>query len=793
MMGKDVRFAFRMFLRNPGSTAAAVVTLALAIGAVTAVFSVVNGVLLDPLPYEDPGRVVMVGETDPAGGFSAISWENYRDWAESDVLGSVALYLGNSVSVIGDGQPERIRGLFVTSSYFDVTQVRPVLGRAILPGEDEPGGPRAAVLSWGWWQERFGADPEVIGRTIRLNNEPHTVVGVMPRSHRSPFDTPSAWISFHTAPRTLDRGSRSLLAIARLAEGDDLASARTRLEGLAAGLAERHPDTNQGRSAWILSLEEWVSGPQRPLLYGLLGSVVVLLLIAAANVAGLQIARTEARTRELAVRRAMGGERWRLARQLLIESGLLAAAGGLAGLGLAYAGVAGLEALDPRLALFFDVGVDGRVLMAGMAVTVLTAVGFGVFPALSAARAEPGEVLARGGRSAGSRRGSRRVRAALVAVQVALSLTLLVSAGLLVRTLRALGQVDPGFETENLLTLEFRLPENRYDTDERIVAFFDAAVERVGALPGVEAVTAAQHIPFGDRETIPFVPEGTEPDLERAPRVEYGTVMPGYVDVMGMRLVRGRSLDPSAAPDEPVEALVSERVARELLGDGDALGRAFYISEDLDVARVVGVVSDVSLSLTDGPVRSVYVNQRQRPDDFASLAVRTRGDPMGAADAVRQAILSVDPDQPVWEVMPITDRMRATLGDRRFAMTLLSVFGALAAVLAAVGIYGVMSYHVGVRTRELGLRMALGAGRGAVLGMVLRQGAVLVGIGLLGGLVLAWLGASLLENLLFGVPMRDPVTFGGATLLLTSVAFVAAWMPARRAIRLDPARTLQEA
>lgn len=789
MMGQDVRFAFRMLTRNPGTTVASLLTLALGIGAVTAVFSAVNGVLLDPLDYRRPERVVLVGERGPSGGYSSLSWENFRDWQESDVFDAVAAFSGTSVSVSGEGAPERIRGLFVSASYFDVVGIRPALGRAIEAGEDEPGGPRVAVLSWGWWQERFGGDPDVLGRTIRLNNEPHTIVGVMPRGFRSPFDTPSAWISLQTAPRDLDRSSRDLQAIALLREGDDAATAGARLGRVAAGLAERYPDANEGWGAWAIRLDGWVSGRYRPLLLGLLAAVAVLLLIAGANVAGLQLARTEARTRELAVRAALGGSRGRLVRQLLVENGLLVALGGALGLGLSFFGVDGLVALNPGLDAFFDVGVDGRVLAAGVGVTSLVALGFGLLPALAAGRLDPGTLLA--GRGGATGRRGARARSALVVGQVALSLALLVSAGLLVRSMMALGRVDPGFDTDKLLTAEFRLTGERYDTPDEIVAFFDQVVDRIAKLPGVEGVTTAQHLPFGDRGTIPFILEGTEPDLDRAPRVELSRIMPGYVKVMGMKLLRGRGLDADAGLDDPVEAVVGETTARELV-PGDALGRSFYISEDLRVARIVGVVSDVSLSLTEGPARSVYLNQRQDPSAFASLAVRTGGEPMQLARPVREAVWSVDPDQPVWEVMPIQDRMAATVAGQRFGMTLLSFFGVLAALLAAVGIYGVMAHTVGARTRELGVRLALGAMEGRVLRLVLVRAATLVAGGVVVGLLLAWWSATLLDSLLFGVTSRDPLTFAAAVVLLATVAFLAAWLPARRATRVDPVRTLQD-
>ncbi len=790
---QEIRYAIRTLRRSPGVTVVCILTLALGIGANTAIFSVVDGVLLHNLSYAEPDQVVYMGELTPQGGYTSTSYENFRDWQAAGVMSSVAALLGNSVNVTGEGTPERIRGLFVTASYFDVVGVRPVLGRAIQPGEDVPGGPRVAVLSWGYWQQRFGGSPDILGRTLLLNNEPHTIVGVMPQGFRSPWDTPAAWISLQTAPRTFNRGDRGFQAVlGRRAPGQSLDEARDAMQGVMAGLAERYPEVNAGRGIWMEPLGPFLAARNRPVLLGLMGAVALLLLIAAANVANLQLARTSSRRQELAVRAALGGGRRRLLRQVLTENGILFGAGGAVGLAVAVVGVRGLLALEPSFDRYYHVALNLPVALASLTVAVGAGIVFGLIPALEALHTQPAGALREGGRSGGGRT-VRRFRSGLVVVQVALSVSLLVGAGLLTRSLGNLLGVDPGFDTRRLLTLEFRLPQNSYADDEATVVFFDRMLDEVRAVPGVEAASVAQDLPFsGNGGTQPFIREGEPLNLEQAPVVRRNVVSPDYFETMGIPLLQGRGLQGSDRAETPTVAVVSRAAADRLFDGDDPLGARFYYTEQLDVATVVGVVGDVATSLTDAPDPYVYFSYAQSPSHFSSLAVRTRGEPMALADAVREAVWRVDPQQPVWEIMPITERMAGDARSQRFAMVLLVAFGVTALLLASLGLYGVMSYSVRRREREIGVRAALGAAPVRLLGMVLREGLALALTGLAIGVLLAWWLSSLLQSLLFGVSARDPVSFGLAVVILAGVAALAAYLPARQAVRVDPAESLQE-
>ncbi len=793
MLMQDFRFAFRSLRRSPGASAVSVLTLALGIGAVTAIASVIDGVLLRNLSYADADRVLYIGERTPEGGYTSTSYENFRDWEASGIFAATGVTIGNSVTVVGEGQPERIRGEFVSSGYFDVIGVEPALGRAIRPGEDEPGGPRTAVLSHGWWQSRFGGDRAALGRTVLLNNEPHTIVGVMPAGFRSPWDTPQAWISLHTAPRSFDRSSRGFQAVmARMLPGQTLEGARAEFEALYAGLVTAYPEANAGRSVWMFSLPDFLADRNRPFLLGLGTAVLLLLLIACANVANLQLARAAARRREMAVRTALGGGRRRLARLVLVENAVVFALGGLAGVGLAWFGVGGLVTLQPSYTQFYDVRLNGLAATVGLTLAGITGLLFGLAPAFEALRSAPGSALREGERGGGSSRGARRFRSALVVSQLALSVSLLIGAGLLARTMSALLGVDPGFDDEQLLTLEFRLPQNRYADEAERLVFFDRLHEELRALAGVEAVGFASDLPFsGNGGSMRIVPAGSDLDWDDAPVVRTNTVSPGYREVMGMELLEGRDLEAGDGPGAPFSILVSRLAAERFFGGRDVIGRVVYASPDRSVSgTVVGVVSDVQSTLTDPPEPYLYVSYRQSPTLFMSVAIRTGGDPMALAPAVRDAVWRVDPDQPVWEVMPIRERMAGSASRERFNAVLVVVFAATALLLASLGLYGVMAHSVRQRERELGVRLAMGASPRAVMHVVLTRGLGLLVTGLAAGLGVGWWLASLLESMLFGVSANDPVTFVGAVVLLAGVGLFSSWLPARRVLRLDPVRSL---
>lgn len=792
---QDLRFALRTLRKHPMVTGAAVLTLALGIGATTAVYTVVDGVVMDPLAYAHPDRVVLVGELDARGSYAAVSYEAFRDWeAAVESLEAITVFAGNSVSVTGGDRPERIRGLFVPGSYFDVVGVRPALGRAIAPGEDVPGGPRVAVLSHGYWLERFGGEPDALGRTIVLNSQPHTVVGVMPEDFVSPWDRPEAWISLHTLPRTLDRSERNLSAMALLAEGVPPERAREELDAAARRLGELHADAPPVSGAWMSSAAGWATQSHRPLLLTLLAAVGMVLLIACANVASLQLARATGRRREMAIRAAMGGSRGRLLNQMLVENLVLAGLAGLLGVGLAYLGVEALLELRPAYARYFHVALDGPVLAFVLAVSLFTGVLFGLAPAVSASRTDVDAALRDGERGMSGGLRTVRFRSGLVVIQVALAVTLLIGAGLLTRSLAALGRVDPGFDTENLLTLEFRLTGDEYEEAEPIVAFLDRVLEQVAAVPGVEGVAAAQALPFsGNGGVMPVIEEGTPVDLERAPEVRRSVVSPSYFRLMGIPVLRGRVLEVSDRGGAPAVAVVSRAAAERAFPGQDPLGKRIYYTEELEAATIVGVVGDVSLGLGDAPEPHVYLSYTQAPTRFYSLAVRTAGDPMAVAGDVQEAIWSVEPDQPVWEVMPITERITGSVANERFFMLVLAAFSLAALLLASLGIYGVMAYAVAQRSHEIGVRLALGAASRQVRSLVLRQGLVLVGAGVALGVGAALALTRMLEAMLFGVSATDPLTFAVAPVVLTAVSLIACYLPARRATRVDPVETLQRA
>ena len=795
MIWGETKQSIRRLARRPAFSLLAVATLALGIGASTAIFSVVNGVLLNTLPYAEPGELLMVGETDTQGGPSAISWENFRDWQRLGAMfEEVALVVPNSVAVTGDGEPERIRGMFVTASYFAFTGIEPTLGRGLLPGEDEPGGPRTVVLSHGFWQRRFGGDTDVLGRTVVLNNEPHTIVGVMPEGFREVWDTSEAFISLHTAPRNFDRSSRSFQAMARMADGVTLERARDELGVLASRLAEAHPDVNAGRGAWAEPLAEIFAGRQRPLLLSLLAAVGTLLVIACANVASLQLARAGGRVRELAVRAALGGSRARLAVQMLAESLLVATAGGVLGMAVARVGVVGLVAINPSYGAYFDVDVDGRVLAFGIVLALASGFVSGLVPAWFASRTEVASAMREGGRGASTGPGAGRLRSGMVVVQVTLAVALLVGAGLLAGATQRLLSQDMGFEREGLLTLEFRLPDNKYSSDEEVATFFDRLLEHLAGLPGSRGVASADALPFADSpDRAPFLLEGQSLDeAERAPRMGLSSVSPSYFEVLGIPLVAGRSLTPSDRLDTPPVAVISRTAARRLFAGDDPLGRRFYFTEDLDAATIVGVVGDVRNRVGAEPEALVYMSVFQRPRHFASLAVRAAGDPMALAPAVSQAVWALDADQPVWEVMPIDERVAGQVGRERFTTFLFLVFAGMALFLCSLGLYGVMAQSVVQRHRELGVRLALGSGGRRVVADIVGEGLRLTAIGLVLGLAAAALVGYGLAAWVVGLQPLEPTPYGAAAVVLSGVALLAAWLPARRASTLDPARTLRE-
>jgi putative ABC transport system permease protein len=800
---QDIRYGFRMLLKKPGFTAVAILALALGVGANTAIFSVVNGVLLRPLPFKDSDRLVRLGEWSKQVPTMSISYPNFKDWREQNhVFEGIAATQFDSYNLTGADEPERLLGRNVSWNFFDVLGVTPAVGRSFREEEDHAGAPRVCVISNSLWQRRFSSDQKIVGKAVTLNGEPYTVVGVLPAGYRfgtqtdvfAPIGLGEA--SERMAPRDNHPG---IYAVARMKPGVTFEQAEAEMKSIAARLAAAYPKTNTGNGVTITPLREYFVGDIRTSLLVLLGAVGLVLLIACANVANLLLARAASRYREIAVRTALGASRFRIIRQLLTESLILGVISGTVGLLLAMWGVDVLRraSLDiiPTTA---DISLDRNVLFFTLGISLLTGVLFGLAPALQASKPELNEALKEGGRSGAESPARNRVRSLLVVAEVALSLMLLVGAGLLVRSFVQLLRTDPGFEPRNLLTfsLSYRVGK---DEGRKAANFFKAVEERIRALPGVEAVAVSNGVPMlGASETMVQI-EGrpsAEPGKQLFTVAYYPTK--DFLKAMGIRLVRGRFFDEHDTQDSPLVAVIDEEFARLYFPGEDPVGKFFEGSPEMNIphTEIVGVVAHVkNYGLdTPGPVQAeLYRSREQVPDRFqplladrVSLVVRTSGDPAAMAPAVRRAVQEIDPNQPVFNVNTMEQVLSDSVASQRLSMLLLSIFAAVAMTLAAVGIYGVMSYAVAQRTHEFGIRMALGAEGRDVLRMVVRQGMLLalagVGAGLLGALALT----RVMSSLLYGVSATDPLTFAGVPLVLACVALAACLIPARRATKVDP-------
>ncbi|HEX8186873.1 MAG TPA: ABC transporter permease, partial [Pyrinomonadaceae bacterium] len=774
---QDVRYGVRVLAKNKGFTAVAVLTLALGIGANTAIFSVVNDLLLRPLPYSDAERVVMLWEVSPGGRhMNTTSRANFREWrAQGSSFESMAAFSDQRLNLTGAGEPEEVAVQLATPDLFKVLGVEPILGR-VLVEEDLRSDSASVVLSHSFWKRRFGADPNIIGKPVTLNGLPFNVVGVMPPSfqwhikQRSGTGKPAeVWMGL-AMPQPGGQGAnergRFLSVVARLKRGVTFEQAEAELKTIHKRL-EQDSTYNKNYTAEVIPLREQFVGNIRPALWVLLGAVGLVLLIACANVANLLLSRVAAREKEIALRTALGARRTRVIRQLLTESLLLSLLGSVLGLLVAWWGIGALVAISPRdLVSLQNVGINTTVLAWTLGVTLLTSILFGIAPALEATRLNLNDALKEGGKGAdaqGSR--SRRLRGFLVVGEVALALMLLAGAGLLVKSFAQLRKIDTGFETENVLTMVLRLPSSKYKEDPQFIAFFRQALERVRAIPGVRSAGIVNYLPLygGLGAATGFDVEGQPPSPPGAgPSTNVRVADSGYFKTMGIPVLRGRTFtDAEDAEVRPV-ILVSESFARKHFPGEDPLGKRLkvYMSEEPAWAEIVGVVGDVRYdNLTAEAEPFVYYPHPGLTYEFMTLVIRTAGDPAEMAPAVRREIAAIDPDQPVSDVRTMTQVMADTVARARFNTLLLAVFAGLATLLAAVGIFGVMSYSVQLRTREIGLRMALGAQPGRVLMLVLRQGLVLtligIGVGLAGALALS----KVMSGLLYGVGTSDPATF----------------------------------
>jgi putative ABC transport system permease protein len=797
---QDLRYGLRTLRKNPGFTAVAVIALALGIGANSAIFSVVNTVLLRPLPYKDPDRLVMVWEDDTRHGYprDTPAAANYVDWREQNrVFEGMAAIADQSFNLTGEGEPERIAGRRVSANLFPLLGVEPQLGRVFLPEEDQPGsGGRVVVLSHGLWQRRFGADPKIIGKPLNLNGQSFTVVGVMPSNFQFPTREDELWVPIAFGPKeAANRGNHYLEVVARTKPGVTLQQAQVEMNTIASRLQQQYPEKNTDLGAVVVPLHEQVVGNIRPALLVLLGAVGFVLLVACANVANLLLARAAARQKEIALRVALGASRLRLIRQFLTESILLAALGGIVGLLLSFWGVNLLKAFIPEnisqaKAITIDAGVMGFTLL----VSLLTGLVFGLAPAMQASNFNLNETLKEGGRDSASGRRGNRIRNVLVITEVAVSLVLLIGAGLLINSFLRLRSVDPGFSVNNLLTMKVELPPRKYPDQARRSAFYTELLRRIEALPGVKSAAVTNWIPLVSQgDSIGITIEGRPaPPPGKEAIVVTRVVSPDYFPTMGIQLLRGRQFDERQDRHEsPAAAVISETMARRFWPGEDPTGKR--ISQGTpespdDWMTIVGVVKDVrQFGLDAEPKPQMYLLYAQA-DFFAPshLVISTNVEPRSLTATVRSTVWEIDKDQPVSNISTMEDVLSESIARQRFSMLLLVIFAAVALVLAAVGIYGVMSYSVAQRTREIGIRMALGAQRSDVLKLAVGQGLKLVLIGVLIGLAGALILTRVMASLLFGVSATDPITLTSISLMLICVAVLASYIPARRATRVNP-------
>ena len=805
---QDLKYGFRVLRKNPGFSLAAIVVLALGIGANTAIFSVVNTVLLRPLPYPDPGRIAMVYHVPPQKSFPgmkvfAVSPANYLDWrAQSTVFDAISIYRPTSMTLTGKDQPEAVPGMDVSSEFFRVLGVTPALGRAFTSEEDSAGHGNVVILSNALWQSRFGGDPQAIGKTLSFNGQPYAIIGVMPAGFHFPemgqYFIPLGWKDEDRAIRN----NHNYLVVARLKQGVSLAQANAEMDTISVRLEQAYPEDDKGWGATAVPLREDLVGDVRPALLVLLGAVAFVLLIACANVANLTLAKTFGRQKEIAVRTALGASRRRVVQQMLAETLLLATTGGVVGLLVARAGIALIVAFfgDKLPETGATIGLDPLVLGFTLGISILTGVIAGLAPAWRMTRANVNESLKQGLGRTDADSGGRATRNVLVVCEVGLSLVLLIGAGLMIRSLWALHQVNPGLDAHNVLTVRVELPREKYPKPEQQLAFYRQLIERVRALPGVDSAGTIDSVPFamdGSGSTQPVAIEGRPPvEFAMQPEVAVRTISPGYLRATRIPLLAGRDFAERDTLEQPLAVVISESMAREFWPNENAVGKRLTLSFfPGKVREVVGVVGDVKFRglASRESLATVYVPLAQITFWNQALVIRTAaGNPTIAIAAVAAAVHQLDSDQPVSEVHSLDALLADSLAQQRFNMLLLAAFAGLALVLAAVGIYSVLAYAVRRRQREIGIRMALGAQLGDVLRMVVAEGMrpTLIGVAL--GLAGAMALSRLIASLIFGVSQSDPLTFVSVAALLTMVALIASLLPAYRATRVDPMRALRE-
>lgn len=809
-LSQDLRYAFRIFRKSRGFVLIAVVALALGTGANTAIFSLVNALLLRPIGYENPDRLTMVWEKSVKRGFGQIptSLPNFTDLrADNKSLEDLGAFTDSSFNLTGAAEPEKITGLRVTASLLSMLGRQPFRGRLFLTGEDQPQASRVLILSHHLWQRSFGSNENLVGQTVALNGQTYTVVGIMPPDFQFPptfsatvasskFTMPHAdlWVPLTKDAVPPVREGRTLYMIGRLKPGVTAAMAQAEMNVIASRLQKEYPAVDADMEVDVIPLRQQVTGDTRPALLVLFGAVGCVLLIACANVANLLLAKASGRQKEMAVRAALGATRMRIIQQLLTESLVLSLAGGILGSIIGILAVRQLLAFTPASVPKPDhIGIDGSVLLFTLLLSVFTSFIFGLVPALQASKSDLNETLKEGGRGNSGSAKQNRVRSLLVVAEVALALMLLIGAGLMIKSFVRLQNVNPGFNPENLITLELQLPENKYDNKDRQAAFQKQAVDRLAEIPGVQSAGAVNYLPFSGTELNASVTiEGRPPvaNANERPRAFFRDVSPKYFQAMGIPVRKGRPFADSDNKDAPPVVIINEAAARRFYSNEDPLGKRFKQGRAesknpwVTVVGIVGGVSHTTLGLASQP--EVYLPFQQNPDAIITLVARTQSDPRGLAATVRREVSSLDKDLPVSNIKFMDEIVAGSVSQPRVYALLLSVFAGLALILAAIGIYGVMSYSVTQRTHEIGIRMALGAQRKNVLGLIIKQGMALALVGIFLGLIVSLALTRVLTSQLYDISSTDPVTFSLISLILMLVAVIACYVPAWRATKVDP-------
>jgi putative ABC transport system permease protein len=807
---RDLKYGLRVLRKNPGFAIVAVLVLALGIGANTAIFSVVNAVLLRPLPFADPDRLVHVWHIPPQKSFPGItrfsvSTANFIDWQQqNNVFDKMAIFTGSRMNLTGGDKPEFLGAARVSTDFFDVLGVKPILGRTFIAGEDQLGRDHEVILTHQFWQGHFAGDRNVVGRTITLNNEPYTIVGVMGPKMSYPDWGQKIWMPLAwTVKERANRGEHHSIVIARLKPNVDLRQAQAEMTTISERLAQQYPADDKDWGAHVVAVREDIIGNVRPALLVLLGAVACVLLIACANVANLLLARALARAREMAVRTALGAGRARLVQQLLFETMVLALAGGAAGLGVAKLGIGLIvKVLGQQLPQSIDISLNAEVLGFTLGLSIFTGILAGLMPAWKLSKANVNETLKQGGRSGDT--GGNRTRSVLVVCEVALSMVLLAGAGLMIRSLWNLRGANPGFDSGNLLTMAVPMPDNRYKTPAEDINFWNQVLERVRALPGVESAGTADDLPLQGGSHQPIAIEGRPvAPMAEQPEVDVRMISAGYLKAMRIPVLRGRDFNDNDTAGRQAVILISEAMAKQFWPGENPIGKRLTLTFFPGrVREIVGVVGNVKLDGLDQtePNTTIYTPMAQflppTPEEWRSfggnLVVRASSEPENLASAVTRVIHDVDPQQSVTDVMTMDQLMSESIAPQRLNMLLLATFAGLALALAAIGIYSVLSYVVRRRVHEIGIRMALGAQIRDVLRMIVVEGMKPVALGLGIGIACALLLGRVVAKLVFGVKTTDPATFATVSALLLMVALLAITVPAYRATKVDPMRTLRD-